>query len=118
MTLATRDRRLIERFERAGTLTLARKGGGPCECWDIPSTDPVSSGLTVGGGVKFAKNSSSQLKKTCLSSGVRFVQSILSVSGCIVGVIRRALIPGRVNRIMGGGPPSTAGEGVRAGVSE
>lgn len=78
----------------------------------------MSSGLTVGGGAKFAKNSSSQLKKTCLSSGVRFVQSIVSVSGCIVGVTRRGLIPGRVDRTMGGGPPPTAGEGMRTGISE
>lgn len=56
---------------------------------------------------RFAKNSSNQAKKTCLSSGEIFVQSITS-SAC--GPLPEAGISGRVDRLMGGGPDERLGK--------
>lgn len=58
------------------------------------------------GGLKFAKNSSSQLKNICLSSGDRLTQSILSPASTGTTVAaRRCCVSGRVDRTRGGGPP-------------
>lgn len=58
------------------------------------------------GGLKFAKNSSSQPKNICLSSGDRLAQSILSpASTGTTAAARRCCISGRVDRTRGGGPP-------------
>lgn len=64
------------------------------------------------GGLKLAKNSSSQLKNVCLSSGDRLAQSILSPeSTCAAAATRRCCISGRVDRTRGGGPDNSCGPG-------
>ena len=54
----------------------------------------------------FAKNSSNQLKKTSLSSGERFAQSIM---GFACGILPRDGRSGRVDRTRGGGPGERLG---------
>jgi len=56
---------------------------------------------------KFAKNSSSQLKKTSLSSEERFAQSI---TGVACGLFPRDERSGRVDRTRGGGPGERLGK--------
>jgi len=103
----------VARFQDPGLVDGWSRGGA---CEGACGWRATAAFVVAFGGVKLAKNSSSQLKKVCLSSGERFDQSISGsawrgVAGGLLEFTGRDWKSGRLDRTMGGGGPFAIGGG-------